>query len=301
MTRNYGFDFLRFIAAIAVVAQHLNGQFIGYEKPSVLFGQNFLSFSTTFAVPVFLIISGYLYAKSSRKFDHAKKNTILLAFTYLVYASFNFVGKNFLSLSYNLFTISILWYLKVLILLQLIFLIKNKYFKYFLLFVSLIVRTNVFPYELGNGNNLVAAMPFFIVGLIVYDIYDGYKNNVLGFFLLILGFGGIFLNIYVQQTKMGMYMLFCATFLFMGVLFINNDVFKPKKIYEYSLWFYLCQMLFLPTIRNMTIFNKIYEWFGKYVFVYEIALIFLIFIAMIIIRKILSMTKFDEYLKAYGM
>ncbi len=275
MNRDYRFDLLKIIAAIAVIFIHTANMLSNtITDKNIIF--NFAMYGTKFAVPLFLIISGYFYYGSKNKVVHIKNNTILYIFMNFLFAFITFF-MNILGFASFEF-ITIFWYFRTLAQLQILTLYQNKIYIIILLIFLLFIRTtNIF--NKNDYNVLVYGIPF-LLGAIIKMIHIN-KNNILSFIFLIFSITIILFNtVYFQKGQWNIINTISAFSIFMTI-YLNKHNFTNKKIYKYSLSFYLFHMIFISII---TYILKIYP-IVKFYLNWNFVIIIFVILNIIILYK----------------
>ncbi len=242
--KNTNIEFMKFIAAIGVVLIHTGNFFkvIGGELDFLYYVQ---TYTLRFAVPLFLMYSGYFYCSSSRRKQHIKTNAtyyILMNFLYDVITALGVL----LGLA-NFRMLKVFWYFKVLAISQIVTYRINKV-------GALIVTLGLIGYRIWPQAEITGNYTFLVYGLafmlgFLYKQYDLNQKIRFPLLNLLLALMLITINVSITHSSQGaMFMLLIALLLFSASLVINYQI-KYYPVYSKSLSIYLYHMLFLSFLR----------------------------------------------------
>lgn len=190
--RNITIDYLKAFAIICVVFGHniQYGSGIFYQKSNLFFDNFIFKFIYSFHMPLFMLISGYLFYFSSQK-QIATNNIITnkfisLLLPALIWANISFILKIVTGIEensimdlfkfYNTECITSLWFLRSVFINSVLVIIINRYFK-----DSLLIYITIFilQFFIPDGLNLYLykfMYPYFIIGYLFNKHYN--KNRI---------------------------------------------------------------------------------------------------------------------------
>lgn len=207
-SRNHFLDFTKAIAIILVVLGHCIQYGSGghYLKEALFYDNNLFKFIYCFHMPLFMIISGYLFSfginrESSKLLIGKFKSLIvpifswsIILYLYIIFA--NILNDNFSIVetikSYFLYCIYSLWFLWAVFYCSLIVILINRYFK-----DSIIIYTVVFiiSFIIPDSYNLHLykfMYPFFIIGYFYNKYYHKLERIFMNKYIVFI-IGAVFL------------------------------------------------------------------------------------------------------------
>lgn len=290
-------DFLKFIGLTGIIIAHVNCP-------------NWLLMLRNFDVPLMVIISAYLGARSINKYDNNLKYYIsrikrLIIPTYIfliLFFIYKFIISNelmeskyyidsFLLTRYGIgFVWIILIYLYSSLLLPLFKKIGYNYKTIIVLLIIYLLYELCCHYEVGMSNKIIETTFYYIIpyGILTYIGFniDNIKNskkilliilNIIIFIslgLYLYNTCGSFQNVQVAKYPARLYYLsyglLCSLLLFIVCSKFN---FKNKIITfisKHSLWIYLWHIFYLDLYDYLKLDNK---WYIKFIIVYLISII----------------------------
>ena len=290
-------DFLKFIGLTGIIIAHVNCP-------------NWLLMLRNFDVPLMVIISAYLGARSINKYDNNLKYYIsrlkrLIIPTYIfliLFFIYKFIISNelmeskyyidsFLLTRYGIgFVWIILIYLYSSLLLPLFKKIGYNYKTIIVLLIIYLLYELCCHYEVGMSNKIIETTFYYIIpyGILTYIGFnlDNIKNskkilliilNIIIFIslgLYLYNTCGSFQNVQVAKYPARLYYLsyglLCSLLLFIVCSKFN---FKNKIITfisKHSLWIYLWHIFYLDLYDYLKLYNK---WYIKFIIVYLISII----------------------------
>lgn len=239
------FNVISIIAAISIVFLHFN---------AVLSDEsNFIAFGTTYAVPTFFIISGYLYENSSNKWKNIKKSIMELVFVTIVLLCIISIFIEFdFNLRYSLFpyggSLTPLWFYLHLIILKILYSNSKMSTKVWYFLIAIICST-----LFGYSRTIYCSMIPFSFGIFLSKLRT-YSSLKIGITSLVLFVILLYLNIYkVNSIQYSVYSSITGYFFFLSALYLpqlNSQ--KIIKLSAFSVNIYYLNFL----IRNI-IFSSI--------------------------------------------
>ncbi len=284
MKRNYKLDFLRFISAIAIVIIHVNTDYMNLNENNLIV-KNFFQYGMRFAVPLFFLISGYLYFKSSNKNKIILKNLKIYIYISILYILLNYIVK---LLGVDLLISPIFWFFEVLIILQILFLDSNKTKNLLLITFSIIIYFFTEP-EIRLIKLTIPFIPIFYIGSLLRMLdFNKFKSNYLALislsFFLILSY----LNIMIFNLGQYNYLThIIAILLFLSVMLLDFD-FKEKSFYYSSLDIYLYHSIIICILQYILFRYDYLYFFNDFYFISIIFITILTLIIIIIFQKLFS-------------
>ncbi len=290
--RNTNIDVLRFLSAIAIIFIHVNTDYIDISTGNLLF-KNFIEYGLRFSVPLFFLISGYLFYSSRNKERIIVKNLIIYLSISLLYIFLNSVLK-FLNLNYEIS--NIFWFFKVLILLEILYLRDSKSKTIFLIIISIILNF-IFDFKLEIINLLLPFIPIFSIGIYLKKENMNFlkKQNNKIIFVTIL----IMLTLNVLYFNLGQYNYYNHIIAVLIFLFSINIPYKMKerKLYLKSLDLYLFHPIIICSVQYIILRSSITKSLVNYYPLLISSIVFMTVFLILLIGFILDFIKRGKHEK----
>ncbi len=254
-TRNYTIDYIKILAAFAVVMIHTTD----FNQTLNLINLDPLNDVFRFAVPFFIISSGYFVKDNYKSLVGIVKLYTLTIVTYGLLGVFNLPRTMFIQ-----------WYLPAMMVILVLTNNRNKYWTSSLIFASLAfdLLTGRFLVigpiiETSVRSNFITFLWVFILGRYIREHNIKFKSKAINILLLIIAGLLCYLNILIEGqqyyilAKLTAVIIFIASFGFYSYL--------PRIFRNLSLDLFLYHWIFLPLKPYFTIDSYIN--FFKYYFV----------------------------------
>lgn len=181
--RNKLLDYMRGITVFLMVLGHCIqiGSGNEYIKKQAYFDDTIYQIIYTFHMPMFMIISGFLYGNTLNKYSlkkgicrNIKKYLSIILIVWIIKALFEFSYKNIIEILKNFYLI--LWFIWALLFISTISLIIEKIVKHSkLLIYCLMILSFFFLPDCGRLSIYKYMFPYYIIGLYIYKLR--YKQN----------------------------------------------------------------------------------------------------------------------------
>lgn len=236
MKRIESIDVLRFILTFVIVFTHVGTFIVGYDNMTQF--EKYLYSFTSLAVPLFFIISGYMFASSNNQFKQIYRMIkIYLCATFIsMLLNTVFCGSNYNLENMNFFLLgsytNYLWFINSLIYFMMILycisnIIKNKFNMAVLLFI-LIIIINVLLLDIRD-TSFFRTIIYFIVGYLIFVCNIKFQIN--HFELVFILLYPLIINL--QYVKLNLITLVIAMVIFM---YVKNIKVPKIKFQFYSIF-----------------------------------------------------------------
>lgn len=278
MKKIYNIDILRFIAAISVVALHINSTV--YSESNEVCGivcESFM-YGTRFAVPLFFLISGYLLYKSRNQKKNLKKT--IIEFLYIIVISvflIGFLNQIGIDISGGIIppsgSLVPLWFFFVLIANKTIIIYCSKKISYLLsIFGFLIILINF-----GDvSRSIITTYWIFYFGYFISQ-FEFKKNNLLAIFLFSISLFILIGNVLVLHKGQYSILMSIAAVLLLLTALLFKEIKIKYQLGIYSINIYYFHRIILDSIRDVISYEAA---------IAEILILIVIVVAIIIFTNI---------------
>ncbi len=274
--RNYKLDSLKFFSAIVIVLIHTNSLAPSVRETDIY---TFLNTVTRFAVPLFFVISGYLYVSSSNKLKIIYRNFVLWLSLTVLYAVINAIISPFVDFTY----MNIFWFMKVLVILQVLTLWNNRLWYSIVMIISIGLNLLV-TFELQIISLTLPFIPLFIVSMHLNNHqFNKLKSNWLGISVLVVAIIIQIVNgLFIHKGQYDYLMSITAILIFIGVMVLDVR-FKKYNVYNTSFALYIYHIIVIRTIFEIGNYYSLFTF--NYYLVEVVGLVAIAVILIIVISS----------------